>query len=200
MRHDEEDEGGSGGEDASSRGRLNGVRAPADEYWSDEESNATARLARAGDASAEARVSGPWGTQAQRRLGGPRVEERVTAALLARLLAYALAYSLCLTGCEMLTMWASRRVSWALPLGLLGGALWSCVRGACLLALPFWCARGRLEPKAKPHVLPVRDSQAHPVHSWLCGYGLLKHPAVWKVRSAALRARHATAEPRVRRR
>ena len=81
------------------------------------------------------------GAQAQRVLGGPRVEEPVTAALLARLLAYALAYSVCLTACEVLTMWASRRVGAAVRLGVLSGALWGLVRCACLFALPFWCVR-----------------------------------------------------------
>jgi hypothetical protein len=143
MRGDDDDDDGDGSggdDDVSGRGRLNGVRAPADEYWSDGESGG-GRLADASEAGAESAqpVSSPWGAQKQRRLGGPRVEEPVTTALLARLLAYALAYSVCLTGCEVLTMWVSRRVSWALQPGLLFGALWGATRCACLFALPFWC-------------------------------------------------------------
>ena len=126
--------------DEESRGRLNGVRAPEAEYWSDDGST-DARTGEAGDAGAEALpAGGPWGAQAQRKLGGPRVEEPITTPLLLRLLGYALVCSLCLTFCEVLTMWASRRVAAAVTLGFFSGAIWSCMRFACLFALPYWCA------------------------------------------------------------
>lgn len=139
---DEEDDGSSGGEDGFALGRLAGARLPEDELWSDEE-GAGHRVRVAEDAADVRPAGGPWGVQTQRRLGGPRVEEPITAALLRRLLVYALAVSMCLTGAEVLTMWASRRIGWAIQPGLLFGTLWGCTRCACLFGLPFWCARRR---------------------------------------------------------
>lgn len=136
---DEDEEFDDKSWDEESRGRLNGVRAPEAEYWSDDGS-ADDRGAEPGEASAApAGGQTPWGAQMQRKLGGPRVEEPITTALLLRLLGYALACSLCLTGCEVLTMWASKRVGVAVSLGFFSGALWGAVRFTCLFALPYWC-------------------------------------------------------------
>lgn len=116
--------------------RLHGaVPLPEEEYWSDEE--------RGGAGDAEARPldgPGPWGQQLQRTLGGPKVEEPVSLALLARLFAYVAAFSLALAFCEVLTMWASRRVAWAVRPRSLFALAWACTRCLCILALPYWYA------------------------------------------------------------
>ena len=172
MPRGEDDDDGSWDEDV---GDAHGVaHAPAAEFWSDDETGGGARqVIDPGDSRAEARATaGPWGAPTQRTLGGARVEEPVTAALLWRLLAYALAYSACLTGCEVVTMWASRRVSSAVQPGVLGSLLWGCVRCACLLGLPFWC------------VPPARAAHAA---------ALLKRTHA----QLALRLRHAEAPGRV---
>jgi hypothetical protein len=152
MRDVEEDASGEEDNSSHGRGRLHGMRAPAEEYWSDDDSAGGPRTAPAEDASAEAHPrGGPWVAQAQRRLGGPRVDEPVSGRLLARLLVYALAFSACLTVCEVLTMWLSRRVSGALHTGLLTSVLWGAVRCACLCGLPYWCARpARRDARAPP--------------------------------------------------
>jgi hypothetical protein len=137
-REDDDREDDAESWDDESRGGMNGVRPPEAEYWSDDGS-AGGRTAEAGEAGAEAQpAGGPWGAQAQRKLGGPRVEEPITTPLLLRLLGYALVCSLCLTSCEVVTMWASRRVGAAVTLGFFTGTLWGFTRFLCLFSLPYW--------------------------------------------------------------
>jgi len=151
--------------------RLHGaVPLPEEEYWSDEE--------RGGAGDAEARPldgPGPWGQQLQRTLGGPKVEEPVSLALLARLFAYVAAFSLALAFCEVLTMWASRRVAWAVRPRSLFALAWACTRCLCILALPYWYATFSAHMRCTTQ-LPL-------LRSLVTAYGLLKHPAVWKART-----------------
>jgi hypothetical protein len=153
--------------------RLHGLPAPAREYWSDEEQgHATWR---------EAAASEPRAGQAPpvtRKFGGTRLDEPLSWPLVGRLALFVAVLSLCLTSCEVLTMWASFRVSWAwrprFPLGL----FWSALRCACALALPYWCA-GRGVRAAK--YLTVSGN------SLVCAFGLLKYPSVWKARHGGAR-------------
>jgi hypothetical protein len=104
------------GEDGSPRARLQGLAAPPPEYWSDEEPGSTIWQAESASEPRRDRAA-----PAERKFGGPRLDEPLSWPLVGRLLFYTAALSLCLTSCEVLTMWVSLHVRWAIsPRFLLG--------------------------------------------------------------------------------
>jgi hypothetical protein len=119
--------------------RLHGLPLPEDEYYSeDEEGGAHPPPSSLGDTGPSGGQFTPWG--AQRRLGGPRLDEPLSWSLLGRLLVYVAAFSLCLAYCEVLTMWASKRVPWATHPWFVFAFAWALARCLSILALPYWWA------------------------------------------------------------
>lgn len=154
------------GEDGSPRARLQGLAAPAPEYWSDEEPGSSIWQAESASEPRRDRAA-----PAERKFGGPRLDEPLSWPLVGRLLFYTAALSLCLTSCEVLTMWVSLHVRWAISPRFLLGLVWFAARCACGLALPYWrVARG------------CQTQRADYWCSLVSAFGLLKYPAVWKAR------------------
>lgn len=128
------EEGGSDDDDSSRQSHF-----PKAELWSDDD-EPPVRGWQEPAASEPRNAAGPRGGVPLRRLGGPRTDEPLSLALLGRLLGYVAAFSVCLTSCEVLTMWASRKVAWAVQPWFVFALAWTLARWACALALPYWCA------------------------------------------------------------
>jgi len=119
--------------------RLHGLPLPEEEYFSEDEEGAPVQAppSSVGDPQ-PAGQQNPWGVQ--RKLGGPRLDEPLSWPLLWRLFIYVTAYSVCLAYCEVLTMWASKRVPWATHPWFVFAFAWALARCLSILALPYWWA------------------------------------------------------------